>query len=75
MYGLEGNSLILFLRDEVEGSIRIREKTKLTSFPRDRTLSVSLYIQFPLKIHIARTNKDGRTSSFAIVNQADASAC
>ena len=75
MYGPEGNSLILFLRDEVEGNIRIRGKTKLTSFPRDRTLSALLYIQFPLKNHIAKTNKDGTTSSFAIVNQAEASTC
>ena len=29
-------------RDEVEGNIRTRGKTKLTSFPRDHTLSVLL---------------------------------
>ena len=31
-------------RDEVEGNIRTRGKTKLTSFPRDHTLSALLYI-------------------------------
>ena len=31
-------------RDEVEGNIRTRGKTKLTSFPRDYTLSALLYI-------------------------------
>ena len=37
-----------------------RGKTKLTSFPRDHTLSVLLYIlDFPLNNHIAKTNKDG----------------
>ena len=30
-------------RDEVEGNIRTRGKTKLTGFPRDLTLSVLLY--------------------------------
>ena len=43
MYGPEGNSLFCFpespdvSRDEVEGNIRTRGKTKLTSFPRDQT--------------------------------------
>ena len=46
MYGPEGNSEFCFpespdvSRDEVEGNIRTRGKTKLTSFPRDHTLSV-----------------------------------
>ena len=31
-------------RDEVEGNIRTQGKTKLTSFLRDHTLSVSLYV-------------------------------
>ena len=45
MYGPEGNSWFCFpesphvSRDEVEGNIRTRGKTKLTSFPRDQTLS------------------------------------
>ena len=49
-YGLEGNSSFCFpespdvSRDEVEGNIRTRGKTKLTSFPRDHTLSALLYI-------------------------------
>ena len=48
MYGPEGNSWFCFpespdvSRDEVEGNIRTRGKTKLTSFPRDHTLSVIL---------------------------------
>ena len=50
MYGPEGNSKFCFPEspdvslDEVEGNIGTRGKTKLTSFPRDRTLSVLLYI-------------------------------
>ena len=50
MYGPEGNNLFCFpespdvSQDEVEGNIRTRGKTKLTSFPRDHTLSVLLYI-------------------------------
>ena len=50
MYGPEGNSWFCFpespdvYRDEVEGNIRTRGKTKLTSFPRDDILSVLLYI-------------------------------
>ena len=46
MYSPEGNSSFCFpespdvSRDEVEGNIRTRGKTKLTSFPRDHTLSV-----------------------------------
>ena len=45
-----GKQLVLFpespdvSRDEVEGNIRTSGKTKLTSFPRDYTLSVLLYI-------------------------------
>jgi len=31
-------------RDEVEGNIRARGKTKLTSFPRDSILSALIYI-------------------------------
>ena len=44
MYGPEGNSSFCFpkspddSRDKVEGNIRTRGKTKLTSFPRDHTL-------------------------------------
>ena len=44
MYGPEGNSYFRFpespdvYRDEVEGNIRTRGKTKLTSFLRDHTL-------------------------------------
>ena len=38
-------------RDEVEGNIRTRGKTKLTSFPRDHTLD------FPTNNRIAKTNK------------------
>ena len=48
MYGPEGNSFVstrvLISRDEVEGNIRTRGKTKLTSFSRDQTLSVLIYI-------------------------------
>ena len=38
--------LVLFPEspDVVKGNIRTRGKTKLTSFPRDHTLSVLLYI-------------------------------
>ena len=46
-------------RDEVEGNIRTRGKTKLTSFPRDHTLSV-IYLDFPSNNHIAKTNKQRR---------------
>ena len=31
-------------RDEIEGNVRTRGKTKQTSFPRDHILSVLLYI-------------------------------
>ena len=63
MYGPEGNRQFCFpespnvSRDEVEGNIRTRGKTKLTSFPRDHTLRVLLsnYLDFP----IAKTNKGG----------------
>ena len=50
MYGPEGNSWFCFLespnvsREEVEGNIRTPGKPKLTSFPRDQTLSALLYI-------------------------------
>ena len=51
MYGPEenGNSCIpsspyVSRGDEVSGNIRTRGKTKLTSFPRDRTLSALLFI-------------------------------
>ena len=50
MYGPEGNSLFCFpespnvSRDEVQGNIRTRGKTKLTSFQRDHTSSDLLYI-------------------------------
>ena len=52
MYGPEGNSEFCFpespdvSRDEVEGNIRTRGKTKLTSFPRDHTLSALLYMLY-----------------------------
>ena len=41
MYGPESPDVS---RDKVEGNIRTRGKTKLTSFPRDHTLSALLYI-------------------------------
>ena len=50
MYGPEGNSQFCFpespdvFRDEVKGNIRTRGKTKLTSFLRDHTLNVLLYM-------------------------------
>ena len=50
MYVPEGNSKFCFpegpdvSREEVEGNIRTQGKTKLTSFPRDQTLSALLYI-------------------------------
>ena len=50
MYGPEGKGYFCFpespdvSRDEVEGNITTRGKAKLTSFPRDHTLSVLLYI-------------------------------
>ena len=49
MSGLERNSYFCFpespdvSRDEVEGNIRTGEKTKLTGFQKDLTLSVFLY--------------------------------
>ena len=49
MYALEGNSEFCFpenlnvSRDEVEGNIEIRGKTKFTIFPREHTLSALLY--------------------------------
>ena len=56
-------------------NIRTQGKTKLTSFPRDPTLSALLYtyLDFSLKNHIAVTkkNKDDRTSLFTIVNPAE----
>ena len=65
MYGREGNGYFCFpespdvSQEEVKGNIRTREKTKLTSFQRDHTLSVLLYINldFSLNNHIAKTNK------------------
>ena len=52
MYCYLDNALSnLTTRDEVGGNIRTRGKTKLTSFPRDHTLSVLLYIStFPQAI-------------------------
>ena len=50
MYGPKGNSSVGFpegpdvSRDEVQGNIRTRGKTNLTSFPIDHALSVLLYI-------------------------------
>ena len=48
MSGPEGTVSFVLLssdvsRDEVEGNIRTRGKTKLTGFPRDLILSVLLY--------------------------------
>ena len=40
---LMSDQLVLFSRDDVEGNIRTRGKTKLTGFRRDLTLSVLLY--------------------------------
>ena len=42
IYGPEGKQFSRVLI--VEGNIRTRGKTKLTSFPRDHTLSALLYI-------------------------------
>ena len=48
----QGKQLVLFperpdvSRDEVEGNIRTRGKTKLTGFPRDLTSSILLYSTF-----------------------------
>ena len=50
MYDPKENSLFCFpespdvSRDKVEGNMRTRGKTELTSFPRDHTLSALLYI-------------------------------
>ena len=44
-------------RDEVEGNIRTRGKTKLTSFPRDHILKCFVIC---LHCHIAKTNKQRR---------------
>ena len=52
MYGPEGNSQFCF----PERSDQAGGKTKLTSFPRDHTLSVLLYIQ--TFIQQKQTNKD-----------------
>ena len=63
MSGPEGNSWFCFpesldvSRDEVEGNIENRGKTKLTSFPRDQTLSALLYIQRMNKLK-KRTKKN-----------------
>ena len=43
-------------RDEVEGDIRTRGKTKLTSFPRDHTLS-ALFSIFRLSLQQSQQNK------------------
>ena len=49
-----GKQLVLFTRE----SCRTRGKTKLTSFPRDHTLSALLYIlTFPSTIRAKQTNK------------------
>ena len=67
MYGPKGNSYFCFpespevSRDEIEGNIRTRGKTKLTSFQRNHTLSVFfIYLDFPLNNHIAKTSKQRR---------------
>ena len=51
-------------RDEVEGNIRTRGKTKLTGFPRDPTLSVSTYFNSNKRIHLSGTNEDSRLSTY-----------
>ena len=67
MYGPERNSQFCFLesqdvcRDEIEGNIRTRGKTKLTSFPRDHALSV---LYFPLDNHIIKKKKRRRHNLF-----------
>ena len=43
-------------RDEGEGNIRTRGKTKLTGFPRDLTLSVSTYFNSNKRIRLSGTN-------------------
>ena len=51
MSGPKGKSYLCFpespdvSRDDVEGNFRTQEKTKLTGFPRDLTLSVLIYFQ------------------------------
>ena len=62
MYGPEGNSYFWFpssLDVSLEFVSGNKRKTKLTSSPRDHTLSVLLYINldFPLNNHTAKTNK------------------
>ena len=59
MYGPDGNSYFCcpessdISQDKVEGDIRIRVKTKLTSFPKYHTLSALLCIKalIPLNNH------------------------
>ena len=52
--------------NEVEGNIRIRGESKLTSFPTDHTLSVLvIYLDFPLIIEQKQTNKDGARATTA----------
>ena len=70
MCGPEGNSQFCFpestpdvSRDEVEGNIRTLGKTKLTSFPKDHTLNVLLYIQ--TFIQQKETNQDGKRATTA----------
>ena len=49
-----GKQLVLFSRES--WNIKTWGKTKLTSFPRDHTLSVLLYLDF----YVAKTNKQRR---------------
>ena len=61
-----GKQLVLNL---VSGNIRTRGKTKLTSFPRDHTLSVLLCLDF----HTAKTKKQRRRAgnNCAIVSRSE----
>ena len=67
----------MFPREEVEANIRTRRKIKPTEFPEGPYIKCFvMYLDFPLYNHIAiQTNKDGTTSSFAIVNQVDLRTC
>ena len=50
---------MLISRDEVEGNIRTRGKTKL--FPSGPHIKCFvIYLDFPLNNHIAKTNKERR---------------
>ena len=80
MYGNEGNSQFCFpkspdvSRDEVEGNISTRGKTKPTGFPRDLTLSVLLYFQtftstyFNSNKRITGANQNSRLGTYKKTN-------